>query len=78
MVMNDATIGLIGGFALNVFALIWGAAKLSSKLDNLADAFTDHVKRVDTIEKNQVEGDKKVAILWDGHERREGVDERRK
>lgn len=75
--MTDGTVGLIGGFALNVAALIWGAATLANKLQNLADTFELHVKRVDKIEENQVDSDKKVAVLWDGHERREGVPNRR-
>lgn len=62
---------------LNVLALVWGAAKLSSKLDNLADAFRDHKERVDRIEDEVNNHESDLAVLYDGRERRKGPDRRK-
>jgi hypothetical protein len=63
---------------LNVLALVWGAAKLSEKLDSLVKAFDKHIERVDKIEDEVILQGKKVETLWDGHtDRRTGEDRRK-
>lgn len=71
------TIAVVGAGMLNLCGFVWAAARITGKLETLIKSFDKFTDRVDKIETTQNGHTTELALLWDGRERRRGVDDRR-
>jgi hypothetical protein len=64
-----------------LISIVWFAAKVKNAAENTANSLKETTERItaildrhqEAIDDNQI----KIAVLWDGHERRHGVSDRR-